>query len=191
MGRRKKAKIMAFETLCADSLHAPLGRTCRNFICYEDKVKDNILESFRKDSYRKEVGIVRDIDTLLSFKTELRDGIGNIRDDMVSLVPIEVNKTVKPGVSYIYRVKDYTLAKPTDFYGTKKDILDFMQKKIKTKNIMVCYNGVRERREFNVDEISDILSGLEEDTIDFDICPLGRGDAEGDILLITIFKNCL
>ena len=191
MGRRKKAKIMAFETLCADSLHAPIGRTCRNFICYEDRVRENISNSFRKDAYKKDIGIERDIDTLLSFKTELRDGIGNIRDDMISLIPVEVNKSVKPGIEYVYRVKDCTLAKPIDIYGTKKDALDYIQKKIKTKNALVCYNGNREKREFNIEDIDGILATLEEDTIDFDICSLGRGDAESDILLVTIFKNYL
>ena len=191
MGRRKKARIMAFETLCPDSQNKPTWRTCRNFICTEDKVKDCIVGSMRKEAYKKDIGISRDIETLLSFKTELRNGIGNIGDDMVALGPVELNKSIKTTTPYIYRVIDYTQAKAPEIYGTKKDALDIIQKKIKTKNAIVCYNGTRDRIEFNIDEVSDILTTLEDDTIDFDICTVGRGDVEGDILLVTIFKNGL
>jgi hypothetical protein len=69
--------------------------------------------------------------------------------------------------------------------------LQLIQKKIKTKNVVMHYNGMTERCELDISQIDEILEGLEEDTIDFDIEPIGRGDVEGDTILVTVYKNCM
>ena len=188
---RKKEKVMAFDVMQPDTLHPATDRICRNFVCYDSKVKECLVSEDRKENWKHDIKIQKDFDILLGYQTELRGGLGNIGSDFVSLVPVTLEKTVKTTTPYIYRVTDYTLPRATETFGTKKDAIQYIQKKIKTKNVVIHYDGKTERCEMDPQHIDDILGTLEEDTIDFDIAQVGRGDVEGDIILITIYKNLL
>ena len=191
MARKKKDRVMEFSTLQPDTLHKETQRICRNFICYESNVKNRLIESGRKDSWKHSEDIQHEFDILCGYQTELRGGIGNLGLDIVSLTPITLEKSVKSTTPYIYRTMDYGLGKPVETYGTKKDALAFIQKRIKTKNVIMHYNGNTERCVLDIEKINEILGTLEEDTIDFDISQVGRGGDDGEIILVTIYKNLL
>lgn len=188
---RKKERIMAFDTLQPDTLHRHTERVCRNFVCFEKNIRDCLDSQCRKDDWKHSNTSESEIKTLLGYQTELRDGLGNLGIDMVSLVPITLEKSVKTTTPYIYRTMDYSLSKPAIVFGTKKDALQTIQKKIKTKNVVMYYDGKMERCEFNIDYIDQILGTLEEDTIDFSIEPIGRNGMEGDTVMVSIYKNCM
>ena len=186
---RKKERVMAFDVMQPDTLHAATERNCRNFICFEKNVRSFLDKECRRESWLHESTRDREINTLLGYQTELRDGVGELGMDVVSLLPITLEKSVKTTTPYIYRTIDYGAARPTAEYGTRKDAIDLIQKRIKTKGVVMHYNGITERGDLDFDRINEILGGLEEDTIDFDIEPIGRGDVEGDMILVTIYKN--
>lgn len=188
---RKKEKIMAFDILQPDTLHPAYERICRNFVCYNTKVRECLADEIRRPELRNDPATGKEFDIICGYQTELRDGLGNLGLDLVSLVPISLEKTVKTTTPYIYRTMDYSQSKAPAVFGTKKDALQLIQKRVKTKNVLMHYNGITERREFDIDYIDEILGNLEEDTIDFDIEAIGRGDAEGDMILVSIYKNCL
>ena len=188
---RKKERIMAFDTLQPDTLHEATDRVCRNFVCFENKVKECLHTEDRRESWKNDAGREKEFDILTGYQTELRGGLGNLGRDLVSLLPVTLEKSVKTTTPYIYRTIDYSLSKAAVEFGTRKDALQLIQKKIKTKNVVMHYNGITERCEFDVDHIDEILGTLEEDTIDFDIEAIGRNDVEGDMILVSIYKNCL
>ena len=188
---RKKDKIMAFEVISPDPLHPHNDRVCRNFVCYSSNVRKCLEQEVRKPEYMKDPTITREMDILTGYQTEARDGLGNLSCDLVSLTPAVLEKTVKSTTEYIYRTRDYSTHKPGDCFGTRKDALSLIQKRIKTKNVIIHYNGITEKCEFNVDALNDIFSKIEEDTVELDIAPLGRNDVEGEIILVTIYKNLL
>jgi hypothetical protein len=191
MAKKKKEKIMAFDTLQPDTLHPAYERICRNFVCYDTKVRECLAEEMRRPEYKNDQTTEKEFDIICGYQTELRGGIGNLGLDIVSLLPVTLEKTVKTTTPYIYRTIDYSQAKVPAVFGTRKDALQLIQKRVKTKNVLMHYNGITERRELDIDYIDKILEGLEEDTIDFDIEAIGRGDAEGDMILVSIYKNCL
>lgn len=191
MARKKKDRIMAFDVLQPDTLHPETQRICRNFVCYESKVKDCLVESDRKENWKHSADIQREFDIICGYQTELRGGLGNLGMDLISLIPVTLEKSVKSTTPYIYRTMDYSLNKPVETYGTKKDALAFIQKHIKTRNVIMHYNGVTERGELDLKRIEEIFDTIEDDTITFDIAQVGRGDVEGDIILVTIYKNLL
>ena len=188
---KKKERIMAFDILQPDTLHKATERICKNFVCFEKKVEECLMNEIRKPEHRNDENTLREFKVITGYQTELRDGLGNLGMDLVSLVPVTLEKSVKTTTPYIYRTMDYSLSKPVVSFGTKKDALQTIQKKIKTKNVIMHYDGNTERGELDIDHIDEILGTLEEDTIDFDIEALGRNDVEGDMILVSIYKNCL
>ena len=190
MARKAKDQIVAFEVMSPDPMHPHTERVCRNFVCFKNSLKDNLVNEIRKEELRKDEKTLREFDVICGYQTEARDGLGNLGMDMVSITPAVLEKSVKVSTPYIYRTLDYSLNKPVETFGTKKDALSFIQKRIKTKNAIMHYNGVTEKCEFNVERLSSLFDTLEADTVEFDIATLGR-NTEGDIILVTIFKNCL
>ena len=191
MARKKKERLMAFEILSPDSLHPHTERVCRNFVAYENDVRRCLDEEIRKDKeyLKTDEKTKLEFDLIVGRQTELREGLGNLGIDMVSLVPISLEKSVKTTTPYIYRVRCYGEGRLDDSYGTRKEALTAIQRKIKTRRAIMHYNGVTERADFDIDHIDEIFNGLEEDTVEFDISQIGRNNMEGDIILVTIFKN--
>ena len=191
MARKKKERLMVFEILCPDTLHDTSDRVCRNFIAYEKDVRACLENEIRKEKeyLRTDEKTKREFDSIVGYQTELRDGLGNLGLDMISLVPITLEKSVKTTTPYIYRTGCYGEGRVEFTYGTKKEALAYIQKKIKVRRTVSHYNGVTERADFDIDHIDKLFDELEEDTIEFDISPIGRGGMEGDTIIVTIFKN--
>lgn len=188
---RRKERIMAFDTLCPDTLHNSSERVCRNFVCFESKVRQCLESEDRKESWKQDPGRKREFDTITGYQTDARGGIGNLGTNLVCLTQAVLEKTVKASTPYIYKVTDYTTAKTQEIFCTRKDALDIIQKKIKSKNAVMHYNGNVERGEVDIPHINSLLSTLEPDTVDFDICSVGRNNTEGEMILLTIYKNCM
>ena len=76
-------------------------------------------------------------------------------------------------------------------YGTQKDILAYIGKKIKTKYAYAIYKGTMNKIEYSPKAVTDILNGLEETTSQFEIESVGRSGMTDNMLIVTIFKNCI
>lgn len=189
MGRRKKDRIMAFEVLQPDTIHSSNGRICRNFVGYESDVRKLLEEEIRIPEKKNDKIIQKEFDIITGYQTEAREGMGNLGNDLISLLPIVLEKTVKTTTPYIYRIMDYGTGKLSQTFTTRKDAVSYIEKHIKTKTVIMHYNGKTDMQEFNQGYVDSILSTLEEDTIDFDVAQIGRGGEEGDIILLTIYKN--
>lgn len=189
MAKKKKEKLVAFEILSPDTIHPHTDRVCRNFVCYESDLRKRLDDEVRREDFRNNQKIQKDFDTICGYQTEAREGLGNLYLDMVSVTPANLEKSVKTTTPYIYRTRYYGESKTPDIYGTKSDAIAQIQKRVKTRRALMHYNGVTERADFNIDHIESLLGTLEEDTVEFDISPICRGELEGDMLLVTIFKN--
>lgn len=191
MARKKKDRLMAFEILSPDTLHPHTERVCRNFVCYESDVRTLLDVEIRNDKQylKTDETTKHEFDIIAGRQTELREGLGNLGIDMVSLVPISLEKSVKTTTPYIYRVRCYGESKLADSYGTRKEALSYIQKKIKTRRVVMHHNGITEKCDFDINHIDEVFNDLEEDTIEFDISQIGRGNTEGDTILVTVFKN--
>ena len=181
MGRKKKERLMAFEILSPDTLHPHTERVCRNFVCYEGDVRGMLDAEIRKDKQylKTDENTKHEFDIIAGRQTELREGLGNLGLDMISLVPISLEKSVKTTTPYIYRIRCYGESKPTDSYGTRKEALSFIQKKIKTRRVIMHHNGITEKCDFDINHVDEVFNDLEEDTIEFDISRLGVGTPKG------------
>jgi hypothetical protein len=188
---KRKERIMAFDTLQPDTLHNANERICRNFICSESKVGECLRSEDRNENWKQDPARVREFDSLTGYQTEARGGLGNIGQNLVSLVPVALEKDVKPSTPYIYKAISYGSSSSPVIYGSRKDIIQFIQKKIKTRNVVMHYDGKTEKGELDIEHINSLFNILEPDTIDFDIVSLGRNDTEGDAVLVTIYKNLL
>ena len=191
MARKKKERVMAFDVLSPDTLHPHNERVCRNFVCYEGKVSECLVNEIRRPELKNDEKTLREFKVLTGYQTEARDGLGNLGLDMVSLLPVTLESSVKTTTPYIYRTIYYGEGRPDETFCTRKDAISYIQKKIKTKNVVMHYNGMTERCELTSGYLEDLFAMLEPDTIEFDITAIGRGGIEGDSVLVTIYKNCM
>lgn len=187
---RKKQPVMAFETLQPDSLR-PNKTIVRNFICYKDKVKDFLIAEDKEGRCNREKEIWNDFEKLLSFKTELRGGAGNIGSDDVFLEEIKLAPCVKPNTDFIWRVTDYGVSSNKFTYTNRKNAVSEVNKKIKVKTVAFNYNGITETCEYSTERLEAIMDEMQDDTIDICITPIGRGGVEGDMILLVPYKNHL
>lgn len=186
---RKKREIMAFETLCPDSLRKP-SSVCKNFIVYGDCVEKMLHKEVRSEELKTD-SVLKDFQSLLSFKTKYRDGLGNIGIDEVSLVPITLGSKVKGDTPYIYRILTYGETKTNPVYTTRKDAINDILRKVRVKSVFASYGGKNEEVELSEEMLNGIFDYIEKDTFDCAIVPLGRDGAKDLTILITIFKNDL
>lgn len=187
---RKKQQIMAFESLQPDTLH-PNRMIVRNFISSKDTVRRYLEEEDRDGLSSMEPRIGEDFDKLLSFKTELRGGAGNIGSDDVFLEEVKLDPSVKPTTDFIWKVFDYGGSNRLLTYTCPKKAVDYVKRKIKTKIVEICYDGIKERCEFTPEKLEEIMSKVQDETIDISIIPIGRGGVENEMILMVPFKNHL
>ena len=109
--------------------------------------------------------------------------------DDVSYEEVKLPASVKPGTKYIYKIYDYTGDKLSTEYGTQKEIVAHISKRIKTKYTYVMYNGEANKIEYSPKTVIDVLNELEKTTSQFSIEPLGRSGSTEDLMLVSIFEN--
>ncbi len=102
---------------------------------------------------------------------------------------VKLPTSVKTGTKYIYKVYDYSDDKVNTEYGTQKDAISFINKRVKTKYAYVTYNGQTEKIEYDAKTVTGILNELEETTSQFEIEPISRSGNTDETILVSIFKN--
>jgi len=180
---------MAFETLCPNTLVKP-STICRNFICYEEKVMENLQKEDRKEAYKHDENIQRDFNAVVSFKTQIRNGMATVGADDVCLEPVSLDAETKK-CKYIYKLCDWGDLKKTPIFGSREKITKEIFRRVKSGQILLNFLGKTNKETLTEDMISRIFDEAQIETYDVNIVPLGKNNTEGDIIGVTIFKNLI
>lgn len=188
---RKKKKIVSMEVLEINSMwDYRNSKALRNFVCYEEDVEDTVKEMDTKETWKHEKDYEKQLKRVLA-PSGTRNASNSLYSDDVAYEEVKLPSTIKPATKYIYKVYDYCDGKVSSEYGTQKDALAYINKKIKTKSAYVSYNGRNGRIEYSQKAVGEILGWLEDTTSQFSIEPLGRSGDTGEMILVSIFKNRL
>ena len=186
---RKKQKILSLEVLEVNStLDYRNSKILTNFVCKADDVERTIQDADLKGYWKHEKNYASEVKSILA-QPGTRNASNVFFSDDVSVEEVKLPETVKAGTRYIYKVYNYSGDKVNTEYGTQKDILSYIGKKIKTKYAYVTYNGKSEKIEYAPKTVTDILNDLEKTTSQFQIEPVGRSGFTDDIILVSMFKN--
>lgn len=161
-----------------------------NFVCKANDAERTIQDMDSKEYWKHEKDYLSNVKSILA-QPGTRNASNVFFSDDVSVEEVKLPTSVKPGTKYIYKVYDYFGDKLSTEYGTQKDILAYIGKKMKTKYVYVTYNGKTDRIEYSPKVVTDILNGLEETTSQFEIEPFSRSGVTGDMISVSIFKNCI
>jgi hypothetical protein len=188
---RKKEKILSLEVIEVNSTwDYRETKTLNNFICKKDDAEKTIVEMDRKECWKHETGYKDQVKAILS-DPGTRSYSDVFFNDDVNVEEVKLPASVKSGTKYVYKIYDYSGDRVNTEYGTQKEILAYLGKKIKTKYAYVFYNGTRRKIEYSPKAVTDILNELEETTSQFTIEPIGRAEAADNAFLVTMFKNCM
>jgi hypothetical protein len=162
----------------------------RNFICKKDDAEKVIVDMDQREYWKHEKNYSEEVKSILA-APGTRNASNVFFHEDVNVEEVKLPATVKPGTKYVYKIYDYSNDKVTSEYGTQKDILAYIGKKIKTKYAYVMYKGSTNKIEYSPKAVTDILNGLEETTSQFEIESVGRSGMTDNMLIVTIFKNCI
>ena len=186
---RKKEKILSLEVTEPNSMwDYRETKILTNFICKADDTERIIQDMDRKEYWKHEKDYTSEMKGILA-QPGTRNASNVFFTDDVHVEEVKLPATVKSGVKYVYKVYDYSGDKLYTEYGTQKDILAYIGKKVKTKYAYVTYNGKSGKIEYTPKTVTEILSGLEETTSQLGIEPIGRSGVTGDMIFVTTFKN--
>jgi hypothetical protein len=188
---RKKERILSLEVGEPNSTwDYSSTKILRNFICKKDDAEKAIVDMDQKEYWKHEKNYSEEVKSILA-APGTRNASNVFFHEDVNVEEVKLPTTVKPGTKYVYKVYDYSNDKVTSEYGTQKDILAYISKKIKTKYAYVMYKGTTNKIEYSPKAVTDILNGLEETTSQFEIESVGRSGMTDNMLIVTIFKNCI
>lgn len=188
---KKKEKIISVEVIEVNSTWDYRNtKILNNFICKKDDAEKMVAEMDRQELWKHERKYDEEVKSILA-APGTRNASSVFFTQDVSVEEPKLPSSVKPGTKYIYKVYDYFDGKLNTEYGTQKDILGYIGKKIKTKYVYVTRNGVEDRIEYSQKAIADIFDELEETTSQLEIVPAGRSGATNDSIIVSIFKNCM
>ena len=188
---KKKRKIVSLEVLEPNSTwDYTATKVLNNFICDAEDAEKTIQDMDRRDYWKHETDYKNQIRGILS-APGTRYASNSFFGDDVHVEEVKLPQTIKATTKYVYKVYDYTGEKVSTEYGTQKDVIGLLNKKIKTKYVYVTYNGSEEKIEYSQKAVADILSELEETTSQFQIESIGRSGMTSDPVIISIFKNKL
>ena len=188
---RKKQKIVALEVVEANSKwdYRP-AKVLNNFICAADDAEKTVQEMDRLEFWKHEPDYTSQVKAILA-PAGTRNASTVFYNDDVNVEEIKLPSSVKGGTKYIYKVYDYSGDRVQTEFGTQKDALAYISKKIKTKYAYVNYNGETRKIEYTAKAVTEILNGLEETTSQFGIESVGRSGNTDNNILVSIFKNCV
>lgn len=188
---RKKVKIVSLEVTEPNSTwDYRSNKLLNNFVCKQEDTEKALFDMDRKECWRKEKKYADEVKAVLA-APGTRNARNSFFTDSISMEEIKLPTSVKGDTKYIYKFYDYSGENLTTDYGTQKDIISHISKRIKTKYAYVNYNGQEEKIEYSPKTVANILSGLEETTSQFEIEPFGRSGSTEDSIIVAIFKNCL
>lgn len=189
---KKKSKILSLEV---SEINAQWdyssSKPFRNFICKEEDVEETLERMLTKSATKHEKTYTDQVEAILAPRGS-RKSSNVFFGEEVSVEEAKLPKSIKPTSSFVYKLYDYTDNKLKTEYGTQKDAVSYISKRIKTKYAVVTHNGRAQKIENTQKAMIDILSHLEDTTSQLGIEPIGRttGDTE-DIIIVSIFKNCV
>ena len=188
---RKKEKILSLEVIEPNSTwDYRETKVLTNFICKKDDAEKTIVDMDRKEYWKHETGYKDQVKSILA-----DPGTRNASDvffhDDVNVEEVKLPASIKTGVKYVYKIYDYSNERVSTEYGTQKEILAYLSKKIKTKYVYVTYNGSGQRIEYSPKTVASILNELEITTSQFSVEPIGRSGVTDGSFLVTMFKNCV
>ena len=187
---KKKKAILAVEMLEINSTWDYRGRKIfNNFICNQENAESAMIDMDIKETWKHEKGYSDELKGILA-ERGTRNASETFFGDDVCVEEVKLPASIKPSTKYIYKIYDYAGDKLNVEYGAQKDAMAYISKKIKTKYAYVSYNGIGEKIEYSPKTVTDILDELESTTSQFEIEPVGRGDAD-EIIIVSIFKNCI
>jgi hypothetical protein len=188
---KKKEKIVSLEVIETNSLwDYRNSRILQNFICKKDDTEKTVADMDLKDYWKHEKNYANEVKAILAAPGTRNSSSVFFTQD-VNVEEVKLPVSVKASTKYVYKVYDYLGDKLNTEYGTQKDILGYIGKKIKTKYVYVTRNGVEDRIEYSQKAIADIFDELEETTSQLEIVPAGRSGATDDSIIVSIFKNCM
>ena len=188
---RKKEKILSLEVGEPNSMwDYSHTKILRNFICKKDDAEKVIVDMDQREYWKHEKNYSEEVKSILA-APGTRNASNVFFHEDVSVEEVKLPSSVKPGTKYVYKIYDYSNDNVTSEYGTQKDILAYIGKKIKTKYAYVMYKGTTNKIEYSPKAVTDILNGLEETTSQFEIESVGRSGMTDNMLIVTIFKNCI
>ena len=188
---RKKEKILSLEVAEVNSTwDYRAGKSLSNFVCKAEDAERTIQDLDCREHWKHEKNYNAEVRSILA-QPGTRNASNVFYNDEVNVEEVKLPASVKTGTKYIYKVYDYSGDKLNTEYGTQKDALAYISKKIKTKYVYVTYNGESSKIEYTPKAVTDILNELEETTSQFQIEPLGRSGGTGDMIFVTTFKNCI
>lgn len=165
-------------------------RIFNNYICNRDDAEKLMPEMDVKELWKHEKNYSNELKAILA-PHGTRNSSEVFFGNDVSVEEVKLPDSVKPSTKYVYKIYDYFGGKLNVEYGTQKDAVSYITKKIKTKYVYVAYNGTSDRVEYSPKDIVDILNELEPTTSQFEIEPASRSGDSNDIIMVSIFKNCI
>lgn len=188
---RKKEKIISLEVGEPNSTWDYRNmKILKNFVCKKDEAEKVITNMDQKDYWKHEKEYADKVKAILADQGT-RNASNAFFSDDVYVEEIKLPASVKADTKYVYKVYDYTGDRVTTEYGTQKDILGYIGKKIKTKYAYVTYNGRGEKIEYTPKNVAAILNELEKTTSQFEIEAYGRSGFTDSSIIVSIFKNCI
>ena len=188
---RKKEKILSLEVGEPNSTwDYSNAKILKNFICKKDDAERVIVDMDQKEYWKHEKNYSEEVKSILA-APGTRNASNVFFHEDVNVEEVKLPTSIKPGTKYIYKIYDYSNDKVNSEYGTQKDIIAYISKKIKTKYVYVMYKGTVDKIEYSPKAVTDILNELEETTSQFEIESVGRSGMTDNMLMVSIFKNCI
>lgn len=188
---RKKKKLISLEVVETNSLwDYRNSRTLTNFVCAEEDAEKTVPKMDRKETWKHETDYSKQVKAILA-PAGTRNASNIFYTDDVSVEEVKLPASMKTIPAYLYKIYDYSGEKVAVSYGSQKDIVAYLSKKIKVKNALVTSNGEQRKIECTPKNLSSMFNGLEETTSQAGIEPIGRSGCTGDMYLVSMFKNCV
>ena len=190
MGRQKK-RIIAVETIYPDTQRNQDGKYLTNFVAYEDNAVNAFKENSKRDIWNEKASpdVVKKLIT--DREKNLKKSTFFHNEEIGIDEALTLSEKVKTTDPYIFKVRDMeNPAWPKEVFGTQKEALAYIEKKIKNKFVHLIYNGINEVVEYDVNELANIIARMSENTTPIEIAQVTRGEDEY-WYEIEIFKNCL
>lgn len=188
---RKKEKIVSLEVAEPNSTwDYRNAKILKNFVCKKGEAERVIIDMDQKEYWKHEKKYPENVKAILA-EEGTRNASNEFFGDDVYVEEVKLPASVKADTKYVYKVYDYTGDRVTTEYGTQKDILGYIGKKIKTKYAYVTYNGQGEKIEYTPKNVAAILNELEKTTSQFEIETYGRSGSTDSSIIVSIFKNCI
>jgi hypothetical protein len=188
---KKKERILALEVIETNTTwDYRQSKILQNFVCKKDEAEKVIADMDLQEYWKHEKKYGDEVKAILAAPGTRNASNVFFHDEVIVEEP-KLPPSIKTGTKYVYKIYDYSGDKTHTEYGTQKDILSYISKKIKTKYAYVSYNGFGGRIEYSPKTVADIFEELEKTTSQLSIEPLGRSGTTDDSMVVAIFKNCV